>query len=263
MMARESDPDDPAARPRRPGVFLAFAPQDASPASSLDTLLRAGGARTAFDESRELHDGLPSEPVLQDLGACDALLLVWSRHTADDAGVSAQRRLAASFDKPRLVRSLDAAQVPEDAGRQFPPEDDDDDVVAAIYRILGVQPQERAPRPQFAVEPGRWRITGDARHGETLELELMAARDAGSTPATSAGYLTGVHWRAGIEGKVTGRWWSNAAEGQLDLQLETSFGLRPYQALRRLQLLGGTGRQITAEDLHGIATVLHYRLVRE
>jgi len=262
-MAREIDPDDFPAEPGRPGIFLAFAQEDASRALNLDALLRAGGARTALDESRELHNGLPSEPVLQDLGACDLLLVVWSRHAAADAHVSEQRRLAASFGKPCVVRSLDPAPVPADTSRQLPPEDDDQEVVAAVYRLLGMRPQGKASRPQLAVDPGCWRITSDAQHGETLKLDLTAAHDEASTAATSAGYLTGVHQRAGIEGKVTGRWWSYAAEGQLDLDLESSFGLRPQRALRRLRLLGGTAQDIAAEDLHGIATVLHYRLIRE
>ncbi|GAA2065128.1 hypothetical protein GCM10009839_90920 [Catenulispora yoronensis] len=242
-------------RPEPPGVFLAFASEDSPRALSLDASLRASGARTAFDESEEPDEELPSEVVLQDLGACDGFVLVWSRHTAEDDGVSELRRLAASFDKPCFVRSLDATPAPEDVDGRIPAEDDDAAATAAVHRLLGAQPPVSAPRPHLSVEPGRWQITSDAQHGETLDLEL--------TGADGSGPLTGVHRRAGVEGNVTGHWRSYPEEGRLDLDLESSFGLRPQHSLRQLQLLGGTNHELTAEDLHGIATVLRYRLVRD
>ncbi|MFD0634670.1 hypothetical protein ACFQ9X_27155 [Catenulispora yoronensis] len=174
-------------RPEPPGVFLAFASEDSPRALSLDASLRASGARTAFDESEEPDEELPSEVVLQDLGACDGFVLVWSRHTAEDDGVSELRRLAASFDKPCFVRSLDATPAPEDVDGRIPAEDDDAAATAAVHRLLGAQPPVSAPRPHLSVEPGRWQITSDAQHGETLDLELTGADGSGPSPASTAG----------------------------------------------------------------------------
>ncbi|MEV7773510.1 TIR domain-containing protein [Kitasatospora sp. NPDC086791] len=258
-------------RAARPGVFLAHAPADADRAAALDARLRAGGARTALDESRDLSDGLPAEPVLQELGACDLFLLLWSRAAADDPHVLEQRRYAASFDKPCLVWPLDATPLPPGEGRveQLPPGSDARAADAAVHRLLGTRPATagpatgRDPADAGSVEPGHWTIESDEPSGDSLDVRLTASADA-SVPDDSVdgGHLTGSHLRAGLQGKVTGRWWFARAEGRLDLELASSFGLRPVHELRHLRLLGRDGRTLTAEDLHGIADPRHYRLTQ-
>ncbi|MCX4768008.1 TIR domain-containing protein [Streptomyces sp. NBC_01275] len=268
------DGRDGPRRAARPGVFLAYAPADADRAAALDGRLRADGARTALDESRDQDDGLPAEPVLQELGACDLFLLLWSRDAADDPHVQEQYRYAASFGKPCLVWPLDTTAPPPGQGRveQLPPGSDDQEAGAAVHRLLGAPPADprsgdgsgRAPATVGAVESGHWRIESDAQHGESLEVELAPSADAAvPDDSVEGGHLTGTHRRAGMQGRVTGRWWFSRTEGLLDLELESSFGLRPVRELRRLQLLGGDDRSLTAEDLHGIADPRHYRLTLE
>ncbi|MEU3618909.1 TIR domain-containing protein [Streptomyces sp. NPDC006872] len=269
--------DDGRDGPRRaasPGVFLAYAPADADRAAALDGRLRADGARTALDESRDHSDGLPAEPVLQELGACDLFLLLWSEDAADDPHVQEQCQYAASFGKPCLVWPLDTTAPPPGQGQveQLPPGSDDQEAVAAVHRLLGTRPADpqsgdgsgRGAETVGAVESGHWRIESDAQHGESLEVELTPSADAASShDSVEGGLLTGTHQRAGLQGRVTGRWWFSRTEGRLDLQLESSFGLRPVRELRHLQLLGGDDRSLTAQDLHGIADPRHYRLTLE
>ncbi|MFI0940251.1 hypothetical protein [Streptomyces sp. NPDC021020] len=254
-------PEEPAT-PRPPGVFLAHAPADSAQADALDALLRAGGARTAVDESRDLSDELPAEPVLQDLGACDVLLVVWSSAAAEDAHVAEQRTYAADFGKPCLVWPLDGTDAPEGA-EQMPPGSSADDAAAAVHQLLDRQPSDAPPAEDgTAVGPGRWTIESDARDGDVLEAELTGSSDGdGSSSAEQSGHLTGVHRRAGLEGRLTGRWWSTPAASRLDLELESSFGLHPVREQRHLQLRGGPGA-LTAEDVHGIADPRTYRLTR-
>ncbi|MEU9048212.1 MULTISPECIES: toll/interleukin-1 receptor domain-containing protein [unclassified Kitasatospora] len=260
---------------KRPGVFLAHAPADADRATDLDARLRAGGARTALDESRDLSDGLPAEPVLQELGACDLFLLLWSRDAAEDPHVRAQREYAASFDKPCLVWPLDATALPPGQGRveQLPPGDDAREADAAVHRMLDTRPADARPGGPgadpsggAAVEPGRWTIESDAQHGESLDLELTPSAGPADAAApdgsVEGGDLTGTHLRAGLKGKVTGHWSFARTEGRLDLELTSSFGLRPVHEPRHLRMLGGDGDTLTAEDLHGIADPRRYRLTR-
>ncbi|MFI0721680.1 hypothetical protein [Streptomyces sp. NPDC021224] len=245
--------------PKPPGVFLAYAPADAEPAGALDALLRAGGARTAVDEARDLSDELPAEPVLQDLGACDVLLVVWSKAAAQDAHVSQQRTHAADFDKPCLVWPLDGTDVPDGAD-SVPQGGDASEAAAAVYRLLDRQPPQADPAPGgVAVGPGRWTIASDAQDGEVLEVELTAD---GSPDAEQSGHLTGTHRRAGLEGKLTGRWWSAPADSRLDLELESAFGLRPVHEERHLQLRADGPDALTAQDVHGIADPRGYHLTR-
>ncbi|MFG2844178.1 TIR domain-containing protein [Kitasatospora sp. NPDC048296] len=268
------DGHDSPDRAARPGVFLAHAPADAERAAALDARLRAAGVRTAVDESRDLSDGLPAEPVLQELGACDLFLLLWSRDAADDPHVREQRQYADSFDKPCLVWPLDGTALPpgERPVEGLPPGSDVPEVDAAVHRLLGTRPTDAGAGdgPGWdraggaAVEPGRWAIESDTQYGESLELDLAASADAAvPDDSVEGGHLTGTHLRAGLRGKVTGRWWFARTEGRLDLELATAFGLRPVRELRHLQLLGGDDRSLTAEDLHGIADPRHYRLTRE
>ncbi|MFH8381401.1 toll/interleukin-1 receptor domain-containing protein [Kitasatospora sp. NPDC018058] len=268
------DGHDGPERAVRPGVFLAHAPADGDLAATLDARLRAGGVRTAVDESRDLSDGLPAEPVLQELGACDLFLLLWSRDAADDPHVREQRRYADSFDKPCLVWPLDGTALSPGEGpvERLSPGSDAREVDAAVHRLLGTRPTDARPGdgPGWdraggaVVAPGRWVIESDAQYGESLELELAPSADtAVPDDSVEGGHLTGTHLRAGLQGKVTGRWSFTRTEGRLDLELATSFGLRPVRELRRLQLLGGDDRSLTAEDLHGIADPRHYRLTRE
>ncbi|MEU1520344.1 hypothetical protein ABZ490_51035 [Streptomyces sp. NPDC005811] len=269
--------DDGRGGPRRaapPGVFLAYAPADADRAAALDGRLRADGARTALDESRDDCNGLPAEPVLQELGACDLFLLLWSRDAADDPHVQEQSRYAASFGKPCLVWPLDTTAPPSEQGQaeQLPPGSDAQEAGAAVHRLLGTRPTDpqsdddpaRGAERVGALESGHWRIESDAQHGESLKVELTPSADAASPhDSVEGGLLTGTHQRAGLQGRVTGRWWFSRTEGRLDLELESSFGLRPVRELRHLQLLGGGDRSLTAEDLHGIAAPRHYQLTLE
>ncbi|GAB7184632.1 hypothetical protein ATKI12_4463 [Kitasatospora sp. Ki12] len=258
---------DTSGEPQHPGVFLAHAPADTGRAADLDARLRAGGARTALDESRDLSDGLPAEPVLQELGACDLFLLLWSRDAAEDPHVRAQREYAASFDKPCLVWPLDETALPPGQGREerLPPGSDARAAEAAVHRLLGARADGApAARPAVGavVGPGHWTIESDARSGESLDVDLTASPDGSVDGGDDGGDLTGTHRRAGLEGKVTGRWSFDRTEGRLDLELTSAFGLRPVQEARRLRILGGDGgnTSLTAEDLHGIADPRHYRL---
>ncbi|MFD8781927.1 hypothetical protein [Kitasatospora sp. NPDC059599] len=265
---------DGPGRTARPGVFLAHAPADADRAAALDTRLRAGGLRTALDESRDLSDELPAEPVLQELGACGLFLLVWSRAAADDPHVLEQRRYAASFDKPCLVWPLDATALPPGEGpvERLPAGSDDRAVDAAVHRLLGTRPSDARPADapgagpagSGAVEPGHWTIESDDPSGESLDVDLTASADAAvPDDSVEGGHLTGTHHRAGLRGEVTGRWWFAPEEGRLDLELSSSFGLRPLRERRHLRILDVDGHTLTAEDLHGIADPRHYRLTRD
>ncbi|MFE5587148.1 hypothetical protein [Kitasatospora sp. NPDC056531] len=270
---------DGSDRAARPGAFLAHAPADADRAAALDARLRAGGLRTALDESRDLSDDLPAEPVLQELGACGLFLLVWSRDAADDPHVLEQRRYAASFDKPCLVWPLDATALPPGEGsvEQLPAGTDDRAVDAAVHRLLGTRPVDAPPADAppadaagagpvgaGAVQPGHWTIESDDPSGESLDVELTASADAAVPDGSvEGGHLTGTHHRAGLQGKVTGRWWFAPEDGRLDLELASSFGLRPQRERRHLRILDGDGRTLTAEDLHGIADPREYRLTRD
>ncbi|MFE3199079.1 hypothetical protein [Embleya sp. NPDC059237] len=231
---------------------------NADRAVGLDVLLRDAGVRTAVDEIRDLSDGLPAEPVLQELGACDLVLLVWSRGAAEDPHERVQCEYAASFGKSCLVWPLDATAPPDGGGvERLPLGCDVREVAAEVVRRLGVRSRGRSGAGGV-VEPGPWTIESDARLGEFLALELGPMGNGSRDP----GALTGTHRRAGLAGRVVGSWWFDDAAGRLDLDLESAFGLRPVREVRRLQLLGGDGPFLTAEDLHGIADPRRYRLTR-
>ncbi|WP_439675291.1 hypothetical protein [Embleya sp. MST-111070] len=233
---------------------------NADRAVGLDALLRDAGVRTAVDEIRDLSDGLPADPVLQELGACDLVLLVWSRGAAQDRHARVQCEYAASFGKSCLVWPLDATAPPE-GGRveRLPLGCDVREVAAEVVRRLGAARSRGRSGSGGVVEPGPWTIESDPRLGEVLALEL-GPMGIGS-PDRAA--LTGTHRRAGLVGRVVGSWWFDDAAGRLDLELESAFGLRPVREVRRLQLLGGDGPFLLAEDLHGIADPRRYRLIRK
>jgi hypothetical protein len=239
----------------RPGVFLSFSPHDRAVADRLDSVLRRGGVRTAVDRLRELENGLPTEPVLQDLGACDRLVVLWSRAAAQDQVVGVHRDLAASFGKPSLACLLDTDVVPPSADtvlRAAP-----GDGAALEQRLLAAVHGGRpgpspAPRGDTVVGPGHWRIEDDGPHPRVLSLQLGADHA-----------LRGTERSGPLTGAVSGRWRFDAENAQLDLTLDSAFGLRPVRNDLELQLLAVPGNVTAAEDVHGLASPRRYRLTRE
>ncbi|GCE02380.1 hypothetical protein EHYA_10157 [Embleya hyalina] len=215
--------------------------------------------RIAVDEVRESADPLPAESVLQELGACDLVVLVWSRGASRDRHVREQCEYAASFGKACVVRPLDVTAPPGGGDvERLPLGCGVREVAASVRRRLGARAGDGFGYGGV-VGPGSWTIESDARYGESLTVELGPLVDGSAGP----GSLTGTHRRAGLEGRVVGCWRFGAAASRLDPEPESAFGLRPVREVRRLQLLGGGDRFLAAEDLHGIADPRRYRLTRE
>lgn len=236
-------------RDRPVGVFLDFAPADEAAARELDAFLRGHAIRTAVDRERFLQDGLPDEQVLQDLGACDLLVVIWSAAAAADERLAAHRELAESFGKRWLAYAVDDAPVVPGATAVLHA----DDAAARSDLLRAVTPGSHPPvRPPVGVtvRPGVWTIERDAPPGLVLELRL-----------TDDGRLAGTQKQAGLVGEVGGTWRFAPADAQLILDTEVRFGLRPVRTEVELQLLAAAAEgRLSAEDVHGLAAPARYTI---
>ncbi|GHJ40870.1 hypothetical protein [Streptomyces sp. TS71-3] len=220
--------------PASPAVFLTAAQWDRASLTALDRRLRRRGVRTGVDPERVQTDDLLPEPVLQDLGACDALVAVWSEAAAGDPFVEAHLETAASFGK-RAIRYTPNGDA------QF------ETLLCDLYGDAPV-PAPREPAG-VAVDPGRWRITD---HDAALELDLVLGPDGRATGTGTARDRTG---------RVSGSWRYDAPEEELALDLRITIGLRPTPLALLLCPTGRDGDRIHAADAHGLAAPHTYTVV--
>ncbi|SHM90944.1 hypothetical protein SAMN05216268_11637 [Streptomyces yunnanensis] len=216
-----------------PAVFLTAAEGDLTTLTVLDCRLRRRGVRIGVDAERVLTDGILQEPVLRDLGACDAVVAVWSWAAAGDPLVVAHLETAASFGKRTI---------------QYAPHDEAqfEDLLRAVY---GTAPVPAPRRPAgIVITPGRWRITD----GDTpLELDLVLAPD---------GRTTGLGTTRDHTGRITGSWRYVRSDEELALDLRISVGLRPAPLQLLLHPTRRDGDRIHAADAHGLAAPHTYTL---
>ncbi|GAA2460852.1 hypothetical protein [Streptomyces macrosporus] len=224
--SRESGPASPA-------VFLTAAERDLATLTTLDRRLRRHGVRTGVDAERVLTDGILQEPVLQDLGACDAVVAVWSEAAAGDPVVAAHLETAASFGK-RTIR------YSPNGDAQF------EDLLHEVYGATPV-PAPKAPTG-VVIAPGRWRITDD---DTPLELDLVLAPDGRATGTGTAREHTG---------RVTGGWRYDTPHEELALDLRIAIGLRPAPLPLLLCPTRRDGDRVHAADAHGLAAPHTYTL---
>ncbi|WP_316528451.1 hypothetical protein [Kitasatospora brasiliensis] len=218
-----------------PKIFLTGAAHEHRTLVPLDRHLRAHGVWTAFDTEREVVDDILAEPTLQDLGACDAAVVVDTPSAGADEVVRAHIRTAVSFGKP-VWRYEPGAP-------------------GAIDRLLakcyGTGPVPgRRPPTHLAVVPGSWRVCGDDDPG-VFDLDL-GADDT----------VTGRCTAFGVTGRVTGRWSFDAGQEDVTLTLEVTTGLVPQPAVLELHVIGHSDEAILAEEAHGLAIRRVYTLSR-
>lgn len=209
-------------------VFVAYDVDAEAGARLIDRQLRRRGTRTAIGDGTPFENGLPPDLVLQDLGACDVLLLVSSGEARDDPNLAVLSRLAESFGK----RSVSCRPGDDVTNVQKEIEDTVTDSEGAL-----------------TINAGEWTITSDR-----ADLTKLAVKLAGD------GRVTGTHEAQGMTGEVNGSWKFDPGNRELSLDLESSFGLTPNQLQLELELTGEDGGTITAKDAHGLASSHAYQI---
>lgn len=222
------------------GVFLDYASDDEAAARGLDSRLRGLGLRTAVDRDRRTENDIPAEPVLQDLGACDALVLLWSAAAAADHRIGVILRTAASFGKDLLAVPVDGTAPPPDASRTA--------TAAEVLAAVGARPQ-RVDTADIILAPGDWTVETGA--DDTYVLSLG-----------EDGQVRGERRTRGLTGTVTGDWTYDHSSARLTLDLAVTIGLRPQRSLLDIQLLGSGDARLTGVDVHGLAAPARYTLRR-
>jgi hypothetical protein len=239
----------------QPKVFISYSPLDKDIALEIDSLLRTYRVKTFVDFDRVIENELLLENVLQELGACQGVVLIWSQRAVNDEVVDADWQTALSFGKPVIPYILDNTPLPPKINSsQIIPIDNlqnaKDEILRSIYEGNPVPPPQEPVA--IAMTPGHWRVEIDERsRTSVMELDLNPDRK-----------ITGQHNKLGLSGSINGEWQFDSTNDLLTLQVESRFGLRPNRYVLRIQLTSQDKEAIYGEDMYGFAGIQTYKLIK-